>query len=155
MNLSEEEDDGDDDNDKDEHVIEQIIKSEDDDILDIFYDDDNLSDEQLKPGQKKRARSREEAMWLKIRSLRMQKSRILKNLKKIVIKLREQVYEPLDTLFILYEHKTRKFKYFGSGELVRKFEDGEVLMKDKQRQRSRIRFVEPVVTVKVFKEFKP
>ena len=108
-------------------------------------DNTQLKYKKLKPGQKKQKTSAQEAASCERQAFRMQKYRQLKNLKKIALKLKNQVHEPLDTLFIVYERKKKKFKYFGCGELVSKFENGEVLMQSKANK-SRIHFADYEVT---------
>lgn len=58
----------------------------------------------------------------------MQKSRIVAQLKKMTVKLKDQFLEPVESLFILYEKQHNKYKYFGCGEIVERFEKGEDLV---------------------------
>ncbi|CAC5407051.1 SHPRH [Mytilus coruscus] len=60
----------------------------------------------------------------------MQKSRAIQTFKKPMDKrVYDQIYEPVDVLFVIYEKKTKKFEYDGSGFLMRQFESGKSLSK--------------------------
>ncbi|CAG2216965.1 unnamed protein product [Mytilus edulis] len=63
-----------------------------------------------------------------INALNASKSRIMLKLKKFAMKLeKEQVYEPVDTLFIIRKRGTHVYRCFGYGELGERFINGEVL----------------------------
>jgi hypothetical protein len=94
----------------------------------------------LKPGMEKQNITEEERQLNKKQAQRMRKSRLVNQLKRINKKLCSLKKEPVDALFIIHEKRRNKYKYFGSGELVKKFEKGEVLMTSKV-QRSKVRQV--------------
>ena len=85
-------------------------------------------DVKLKPGQQKFTQNPLEALRLKKQLLRMQKSRIVAQLKKMTVKLKDQFLEPVESLFILYEKQHNKYKYFWCGEIVERFEKGADLV---------------------------
>ncbi|XP_053392208.1 uncharacterized protein LOC128554894 [Mercenaria mercenaria] len=94
----------------------------------------------LKPGVLKQNVTEKERQLNRRQAQRMTKSRMIKQLKKINEKLCTLQLEPVDALFIIHEKRRNKYKYFGSGEIVTKFEKGEVLMTCKT-QRSKVRQV--------------
>ncbi|XP_052093273.1 nipped-B-like protein B isoform X4 [Mytilus californianus] len=89
----------------------------------------------LKPGAKKRVKTKSDGIRNRKQSLRMKKSRAIKKFQKLKDKLlKEQVYEPVEVLYVIYEKKTKKFKYDGSGFLLRQFENGKPLSKGVPRR---------------------
>lgn len=55
-------------------------------------------------------------------SLRMAKSRIISQLQKLAMRLKEkQSIEPCDVLFVVHEKTTNRHKFFGHGQLLERF----------------------------------
>ncbi|XP_071151637.1 uncharacterized protein [Mytilus edulis] len=82
----------------------------------------------LKPGVVKKVKTKTEATGLRVKALRSSKCRIINKIKKSMKKLhKEQVYEPVEGLVVLFDVKRKIYKYFGSGDLVTRFEEGQAL----------------------------
>ncbi|MES9901173.1 MAG: hypothetical protein ABW168_00655 [Sedimenticola sp.] len=72
--------------------------------------------------------SEEEERKNRRQALRMKKSRAINALIKLTDKLKlEQVLEPVETLFVIKEKATNRFKYCGDGELLDNFMKGKPL----------------------------
>jgi hypothetical protein len=86
-----------------------------------------------RPGQMKSTDNEEEKRKNRKQALRQSKSRNMRQLKKIAKSLQKQDVEPVEALFIIKETSRNIFKYFGFGNIVRKFENGEPLSDDKPK----------------------
>ncbi|XP_053374115.1 uncharacterized protein LOC123531742 [Mercenaria mercenaria] len=107
--------------------------------MDISYEHDEDAEEysitmitdkhkKLKPGTKKQCESKTDELKNKKQALRMQKCRALRTLKKCASKLDKQTIEPVEILFVMKEVKKNRFKYFGTGSLLKKLESGKAIM---------------------------
>jgi hypothetical protein len=82
----------------------------------------------LKPGTKIQCATKGEQYKRQKQALRMQKSRALKTIQKCSQKLCKQSIEPAEFVFVMKEIKKNKYKYFGTGSLLKKLESGKVLL---------------------------
>jgi hypothetical protein len=94
-------------------------------------DHDVKREGKLQPFERKKVSSYEEEVKMKTLAQRSKKTRLLKQLKKKVEQLQTLTFEPVEAIFVLKERKTKNFKYFGYGDLVTRFQNGNPLSSGK------------------------
>jgi hypothetical protein len=94
-------------------------------------DHDEKQKGKLRIGERKKVGSYAEEVKMKTLAQRSKKTRLLRQLKKNVEQLQILTFEPVEAIFVLKELKTKNFKYFGYGDLVTRFQNGNPLSSGK------------------------